>query len=236
MPPWWLAGAASTAAHTEPPATASALGLLETAIGAAGRRVTASMRVTVAALPSATQTPPSPAAIAPGSRPTRVRPVTASVVGSICETVASWRLTIHTAFAPTATPTGPFPTAIGFSTSPERGSMRNTVPPSSLATHTPRAPAAIAVGMDARPIRFFTPVARSTRVIVGSTWDAIHSDPKPAAMAPGALPTLMPPTTRLLTGLTCQTRACCWSVTHSEPAANATPTGLSPATIGTMRP
>ena len=97
VPPRWLARDAVAAAHTEPPATASADGALPTRDRAGSAvRVRGSMRITASAPPSATQIAPSPAATATGLPPTRTVSLTASVAASIRVTVPSSRLATQT--------------------------------------------------------------------------------------------------------------------------------------------
>ena len=96
VPPRWLARDAVAAAHTEPPASASADGALPSAMRRVTLRVRGSMRITAPVPPSATQIAPSPAATATGLPPTRTVSVTASVAASIRVTVPSSRLATQT--------------------------------------------------------------------------------------------------------------------------------------------
>ena len=83
VPPRWPAGAASADVHTEPSATAIALGRLWILIVFARRRVAGSIRVTAPSLSLVTHTPPAPTAIALGSRATGTTSVTWFVAGSM---------------------------------------------------------------------------------------------------------------------------------------------------------
>ena len=118
MPPRCVACGATAAAHTRPPATVTAAGLLpvlDRFEPSRRRRVDARDRSVLAARHPYR---PVAAATAVGSLPTRTVPVTAFVAGSIRETVPSWRLTTQTAPSPIATALGPLPTWIGCTTCP----------------------------------------------------------------------------------------------------------------------
>ena len=93
VPPRWLARDTVVAAHTEPPATASADGALPTAMRRVSRACRADRCGSRRRLPaSATQIAPGPAATATGLPPTRTVSLTAFVAASIRVTVPSSRL------------------------------------------------------------------------------------------------------------------------------------------------
>src|SRR3954454_8657450 len=150
VPPRWLPGDAVVAAHTAPPATASAVGGLPSENRRSRLRDLGSIRITVSVLLSATQMAPSPAAIALGCPPTATVSSTTFVAASILVTVPAPRLATPTPphpppasrLAPPTPPyptgaaTGPSPTAIAFRGAPDTGSSRITSASSSPATHT----------------------------------------------------------------------------------------------------
>ena len=109
------------AAHTDPPATAIAAGLLPTLNRSSRRGPSGSTRATVPSSPPATHTAPS----ADGDRG-RVAadadvPRDAFVSGRSAHSVPSWRLTTHTAPSPTASALGRGPTGIARHDAPRPG-------------------------------------------------------------------------------------------------------------------
>ena len=106
VPPRCAACGASAAAHTEPPATAIAAGLLPVFSGSTTRGPSGSTWTTVPSSPPATQTAPSPTATAVGSLPDGAAPGHRVALGIDAREVPTWRLTTHTAPSPTATALG----------------------------------------------------------------------------------------------------------------------------------
>ena len=127
VPPRCAACGATAAVHSDPPLSASAIGLLPVVIFSIKLGPSGSTRATVPPSPPATHTFPPPAATAVGSPPISSMPDTTFLAGSIRDSVPSWRLATHTAPSPTASALGPLPTAITRTTAPLRGSMRVTV-------------------------------------------------------------------------------------------------------------
>jgi len=173
------------AAHTEPPATASASGPSPTGITTTTASVLGLTRVTVLSRLLATHTEPRPNVTAVGSVPTGICWLTRPPRGSTRVSLSSAGLVTHTEPAPNATPNGAEGNATVAIRFPETGLSADRVLPPASATQIAPPPTAMPVGSAPRPS---TPPTSTTRS---------RSSPRPAKA-----------TTRTCNESTAQDRSC----------------------------
>ena len=202
------------------------------------RRVAGSIRETVPSPLLATQTAPSPTAIAPGSGRRCIVSVTASVAGSMRETVPPWRL---------ATQTAPAADRDRDRAVPDGDRLDHRARPrldaEDGAAFLARDPHRAGAGGDRRRVRAeVDPLGPGAgrEVDPHDVTVDLGGDPhrrRAGGDAARAVADVGPSvTTRFVPGSICDTVRSWPSVTHSDPAMNASPAGSSPTRIVTVWP